>query len=212
MSGAPGRQTGVRTLVLATGNRGKLAEFAELLAPLALELRSLADLPGIELPPEGDDYERNAAAKALAAAQGSGLPALADDSGIEVAALDGAPGPLSARYGGSGLDDEARCARLLAALEKSGSRERRARFVCVAAFATPAGDVELASGECRGTILAAPRGSAGFGYDPIFQPEGYENSMAELPAELKNRISHRARALAALAPALARGFGALRAT
>ncbi len=210
MSPAPGRCGGARTLLLATGNRGKRAEFAELLAPLALELRSLAELPSVELPAEGEDYERNAVAKALAAARASGWVALADDSGIELTALGGAPGPLSARYGGAGLDDAARCARLLGALAASGSRERRARFVCVAAFATPAGAIELAHGECRGSILPAPRGSAGFGYDPIFQPEGYEVSMAELPAQVKNRISHRARALAALAPALARSFATLR--
>jgi XTP/dITP diphosphohydrolase len=173
-----------------------------------LELRSLASLPGFELPPEGDDYGRNASAKALVAAQTNGCAALGDDSGIEVAALGGAPGPLSARYGGAGLDDAGRSRRLLEALARSGSPDRSALFVCVAAFATPAGEVTLARGECRGSILAAARGGAGFGYDPVFQPEGYELSMAELPCELKNRISHRGRAIQALAPVLARVFGA----
>lgn len=208
MSAAPDAVAGPRTLLLATANRGKLAELAALLAPLGLELRSLAEIAGCELPPEGDDYERNATAKALAAARGSGLAALADDSGIEVAALGGAPGPLSARYGGAGLDDAGRCRRLLDELARSGSDDRSARFVCVAAFATPAGSVRVARGECRGTILPAPRGSAGFGYDPVFRPEGCDVSMAELPAALKNRISHRGRALEALAPELARALGA----
>jgi len=195
-----------RTLLLATGNRGKVAELAELLAPFGLALRSLAEAPGVELPPEGDDYAKNAAAKAAVAARATGLVALGDDSGIEVAALGGAPGPRSARYGGPGLDDAGRAARLLAALAESGSPDRRARFVCVAALATPDGTVSLVHGECHGRILAAPRGAGGFGYDPVFQPEGDDASMAELPAERKNRISHRGRAIAALAPALARAF------
>jgi XTP/dITP diphosphohydrolase len=201
---------GSHTLLLATANRGKLREFAALLAPLALELRSLAELPGIELPPEADDYERNATAKAQVAARASGLPALGDDSGIEVAALGGAPGPLSARYGGAGLDDAGRSRCLLEAVARSGGTDRSARFVCVAAFATPAGELTLARGECRGTILASARGSGGFGYDPVFCPDGYEASLAELPSELKHRISHRGRALQALAPVLARAFGVRR--
>lgn len=203
-----GRAQGARTLLLATGNRGKLAEFAALLAPLDLALRSLDEFPQAVLPPEGEDYAANAAAKATAAARATGLAALGDDSGLEVTALDAAPGPLSARYGGPGLDDAGRCARLLAALERSGSRDRSARFVCVAALALPDGAVELARGECHGQILPAPRGGAGFGYDPVFQPDGYAVSMAELPPALKNRLSHRGRALDALGPLLARTFGA----
>lgn len=190
-------------LVLATGNHGKRAELVELLAEHGLRLASLADFPGIALPEEGDDYAENAAAKALAVAEASGLPALGDDSGIEVAALGAAPGPRSARYGGAGLDDAGRSALLIEALDATGSADRSARFVCVAALARPDGSVTRAFGECRGRILRAPRGRAGFGYDPVFQPEGHAVSMAELPAGVKNRISHRARALAALAPALA---------
>ncbi len=196
-----------RTLLLATANRGKVAELAEMLAPLGLELRSLAEFPKAELPPEGDDYAENAVAKAVAATKATGLAALGDDSGIEVAALGAAPGPRSARYGGPGLDDAGRSARLVAALGRTGSADRSARFVCVAALAEPDGEVALARGECRGSILAAPRGAGGFGYDPVFQPEGHDVSMAELPAALKNEISHRGRALAALGPALARVFG-----
>ena len=198
------RASGARgfDLVLATGNRGKRAELAELLAPLGLRLASLAELPGIALPEEGDDYAENAVAKARTVAAASGLPALGDDSGIEVAALGGAPGPRSARYGGAGLDDAGRFALLLRELAASGAADRSARFVCVASLARPDGRVTSAFGECRGRILAAPRGEGGFGYDPVFQPEGHEESMAELAAGVKDRISHRARALAALAPAL----------
>ncbi len=190
-------------LVLATGNAGKRAEFAALLAPHGLRLASLADFPGVRLPEEGDDYAANAAAKARAVAQATGLPALGDDSGIEVEALGGRPGPRSARYGGSDLDDRARCARLLEELGATGDAARRARFVCEAALARPDGSVARAFGESRGRILDAPRGTGGFGYDPIFEPEGHAVSMAELPAATKNRISHRGRALAALAGALA---------
>jgi XTP/dITP diphosphohydrolase len=204
---APGARRGggalAFDLVLATANRGKRAELAELLAGHGLRLASLADFPGIALPEEGDDYAANAAGKARAVARASGLPALGDDSGIEVTALGAAPGPRSARYGGAGLDDAARSALLIEALDATGAADRSARFVCVAALARPDGSVTSAFGECRGRILRAPRGSGGFGYDPVFQPEGHAVSMAELPAATKNRISHRARALAELAPALA---------
>jgi XTP/dITP diphosphohydrolase len=190
-------------LVLATGNRGKRAEFAALLARHGLRLASLEDFSGIQLPAEGDDYAANAAEKARTVAQVTGFPALADDSGIEVEALGGRPGPRSARYGGPGLDDRGRCARLLQELAASGDAPRRARFVCEAALARPDGSLERAFGESRGRILEAPRGVGGFGYDPIFEPEGHTVSMAELPEPTKNRISHRGRALAALADALA---------
>jgi XTP/dITP diphosphohydrolase len=156
------------------------------------------------MPAEGDDYAANARAKALAVARAVGGPALADDSGLEVAALDGRPGPRSARYGGPGLDDAGRVARLLAELAASGSRDRRARFVCVAALALPDGTVETSRGECAGRMLAAPRGRGGFGYDPVFAPEGETRTLAELGEDEKNRLSHRARAVASLEPALRR--------
>lgn len=192
-------------LVLASGNAGKLAELRALLDGLGLHVRSLAEWPALRLPPEGDDYEANARAKALAAARVTGQRAIGDDSGLEVEALGGAPGPQSARFGGPGLDDAGRCAELLAALRAAGATSRRARFVCVIALATPAGAVETVRGECAGEILDAPRGAGGFGYDPIFRPEGFAESMAELPAETKNRISHRGRALARLRERLAAG-------
>ena len=194
-------------VVIATGNPGKVGEITAILGAESLRLRSLADFPEVELPEEGEDYEANAVAKARAAALITGLPALADDSGLEVEALGWGPGPGSARYGGPGLDDAARVARLLAALRDSPAPSRRARFVCVAALATPDGRTAVARGECAGQILPTARGRGGFGYDPVFAPEGRAVSMAELPAEEKNRISHRGRAFRALADAIRRLAG-----
>jgi XTP/dITP diphosphohydrolase len=200
------RRAGARTLLLATGNRGKLRELSELLAPLALELRSLADFPDVALPPEGDDYAENAAAKAVTAARATGLAAFGGDSGIEVAALGARPGPHSARYGGPGLDDAGRSAHLLAELARTGSADRSARFVCVAALARPGAAPTLVRGECRGRILAAPRGAGGFGYDPVFVADGTQVSFAELPEAEKSRLSHRGIALRALLPELRRAL------
>lgn len=191
-------------LVIATSNAGKLREFETLLRKLPLSLLSLETFPDVAMPQEGDDYRENALRKAGSVARATGLPALADDSGLEVAALGGAPGPGSARYGGPDLDDAGRLERLLAELAARGDPDRNARFVCVAALALPSGAVFTALGTCRGSLLGAPRGVAGFGYDPIFQPEGHGVSMAELPPERKNEISHRARSLAALTPDLRR--------
>lgn len=201
-------------LVVATSNRGKLREFGDLLRDPAIsggldfELRSLADAGKVELPPEGDDYEANAIAKARTAAVALGLPALADDSGLEVAGLGGAPGPHSARYGGPGLDDAGRVRHLLSELERSGGHDRSARFVCIAALALPDGEVSVARGDCVGRIAAAPAGVSGFGYDPVFEVEApgvtSGTTMAELPSDRKQALSHRGAALRALAPALAR--------
>lgn len=188
--------------VLATGNAGKLAEMRVLLASLPIELRGLGEVVGITLPAEGDDYAANAIAKAEAAARASGLPAVADDSGLEVDALGARPGATSARYGGSGLDDAGRVALLLRELAGVPARRRTARFVCVVALAVPGGETLAVRGACEGRILAAPRGSLGFGYDPVFAPEGREVSMAELSAGEKNSLSHRGRAVAALFMAL----------
>jgi XTP/dITP diphosphohydrolase len=152
--------------VVATGNPGKLREFRQVLRELPVVLHPLSDFPAVELPDEGDDYEANAVAKARTAARATGRPALADDSGLEVEALEGRPGPHSARYGGEGLDD--------------------------------AGRVSLLRGECDGRILPAPRGLDGFGYDPVFLPEGEAVSAAELEPERKNALSHRGRALRTL--------------
>ena len=226
-------------LLLATGNGGKQAEFRALLAPFALRVCGSRDVAGgVAFPEEGADYVANAVAKARAGCAASGWPALADDSGLEVLALGGAPGVHSARYGGSGLSARERCARLLAELAeheacaagvtgarrdaqdsraggrgsqdlRAGEFGREARFVCVVALALPSGGVRVRRGELAGSLLRAPRGDGGFGYDPIFQPAQpgaarAAKTLAELGAAEKNRISHRARALAALAPELAR--------
>jgi XTP/dITP diphosphohydrolase len=187
----------------ATANRGKLRELAALLSGLGLEVRGLDALPPVDFPDESDDYETNAVAKARAAAEASGLPAVGDDSGLEVDALGGAPGSRSARYGGPDLDDAGRVAHLLEALAHVEPGRRGARFVCVAALVTPAGAVEVARGEWPGRILGAARGVGGFGYDPVFWVDELGAAAAELPAALKNRVSHRARALAGLREALA---------
>jgi XTP/dITP diphosphohydrolase len=186
-------------VVVATSSAGKLREIRALLADLPVVLVGLAQLPPVTLPEEGDAYEQNARAKALAAAAQTGRIAVADDSGLEVAGLGGGPGPRSARYGGPGLDDAGRVAHLLRALRDLHGEARAARFVCVAAAATPAGRVVCARGECAGRIREAPLGEAGFGYDPVFEPSGETRSMAQLAPEEKQRRSHRARAFRALA-------------
>ena len=200
---APGA-TRLEEVVLASSNAGKLVEFRAILEAFRaggapqLRLRALAEFPPVEFPEEGDDYLANAVAKARAAATKLGVAAVADDSGLEVDGLDGAPGPRSARYGGPGLSDRARTAHLLIQMTGLWGDARRASFVCTAALAWPDGKILTARGECRGEILEGPRGGGGFGYDPVFQPDGYDHAMAELPDGVKNRISHRARALKAL--------------
>jgi XTP/dITP diphosphohydrolase len=190
-------------VVLATRNAGKAREVAAILADLGVQIDPLGD--EVTLPEEGDCYEANAIAKALAAARATGLVALGDDSGLEVDALGGAPGPLSARYGGAGLDDAGRIGALLRALEAVPDSERGARFVCVAALATPQGDVATARGVCEGRLLGAPRGTAGFGYDPIFAVGA--QTLAEVPAAAKDALSHRGRAFRELIPALRARLG-----
>ncbi len=181
-------------VIVATSNPGKLREIRALLGPLPVPLLGLDALPGLELPPEGDDYTANAVEKARAAAAYGRSPALGDDSGLEVEGLGGAPGPHSARYGGPGLDDPGRVARLLGALAGRENGARRARFVCAAALVTADGEVLTAFGECAGRIALAPRGESGFGYDPVFELDADGRTLAEIPAVEKNRISHRARA------------------
>jgi XTP/dITP diphosphohydrolase len=192
-----------RRLVVATGNAGKLREVRSILAGRGFTLCDLSSLPvdpPLRLPEEGPEYAPNAVAKARVVAAHFGLCALADDSGLEVEALGGEPGPYSARFGGPGLDDADRVRHLLAELASAvaAGGTRRARFVCHVALASPAGDLATASGECTGVIVEVPWGSGGFGYDPAFRPNGFERTFAELPEDTKNAISHRARALRAL--------------
>jgi XTP/dITP diphosphohydrolase len=186
-------------VVLATRNAGKLREVAAILAARSIEVVALPE--GVALPEEGDAYEANAIAKARAAARATGCVALGDDSGLEVAALGGAPGVRSARWGGYGLDDAARNERLLAALDGVPEAARGAQFVCVAAVATPDGRVATARGSCAGRILDAPRGAHGFGYDPVFGIGA--RALAELPEAEKDALSHRGRAFRALAAQIA---------
>jgi XTP/dITP diphosphohydrolase len=187
---------------LATANAHKLLEVRAILGDLPISLRSLEAFPEVVLPEEGDEYEANAVAKARAAADRAGRLALADDSGLEVEGLGGAPGPRSARFGGARLAAGERNAKLLEALRGMPAGARRARFVCVAALATHDGVVVVARGECLGRILENPRGRGGFDYDPIFEVDGRGKSMAELSPEDKNALSHRGRAFGALRDAL----------
>lgn len=191
-------------VLIATTNKGKQREYRALLRPLDALLVFPDDL-GIDLEVEEDGatYRENAAKKARAFAQASGLTALADDSGLEVDALGGEPGVRSSRYAGEGADDPRRRAFLLEKL-RAVPAPRAARFVCVIAVALPRGALHFAEGECRGEIVTAQRGAGGFGYDPVFRPEGRPVTMAELSAEEKNRISHRARAAQAAIPLLRR--------
>ncbi len=204
MSGGPGAEPEV---VVATSNPGKLREIREILGDLPVALRSLADYPGVHMPEEGGSYQENALVKAREVARATGRVALADDSGLEVEGLGGRPGAHSARYGGEGLDDAGRVAHLLRALEGVPREARRARFVCVAALATPGGAVATARGECAGRILDAPSGSGGFGYDPVFEASEVGVAMARLSAADKNRISHRARAFRGLRAAIEESTG-----
>jgi XTP/dITP diphosphohydrolase len=193
-----------RKLVLATGNPGKLREFRALLAGLAFAPLAQADF-GIEPPEEtGTSFLANALLKARHAAQAAGIPAIADDSGLEVDALGGAPGVYSARYSGPGADDAANNAKLLAALENTPAPQRTARYRCALAFIDPATQTELTSeGVWEGIILDAPRGTGGFGYDPYFWLPELNRTAAELDPQEKNRRSHRGLALRALRQQLA---------
>lgn len=188
----------IEKIVLATGNKGKLREFRGLLEGVFGNIVSLNDL---ESPPEvtedGETFRENALKKARAIAAYSGIPALADDSGLEVEALGGRPGVYSARYAGEGAVDTDNIAKLLSELQ--GVANRKARFVCFIALVTPGGKEVTAEGTCEGVILTEPRGEGGFGYDPVFFLPEYDKTMAEIPGELKNKISHRARACESLA-------------
>ena len=191
-------------LVLATRNPGKVREIAAIYDHLGIAWQSLGDFPEIgELAEAGLTYAENAAAKARTVSVASRLPALADDSGVEIDALDGAPGIHSARFLGRRATDAERNIRILSLLEDVPDGRRTARYRAAVAVALPAGSVRVFEGTCEGRIARTPRGNMGFGYDPIFVPEGEGRTMAELPADLKNRISHRARALQAAAPYVA---------
>lgn len=182
-------------LVIATRNPHKIREIRAILQIPGLELLSAGDFPGVpEIPEDGETFQENAVKKAMALAMATKQWAMADDSGLEVDALDGEPGVHSARFAGEPVNYEANNRKLLALL---GDRaDRRARFRCVLALSSPGGRVQIVEGLCEGTITREPRGAHGFGYDPVFVPEGHTQTFAEMEPEEKNRLSHRARALA----------------
>jgi XTP/dITP diphosphohydrolase len=187
-------------LLIATNNAGKMRELIGLLADLPLRLRQLSEFPQIEEVEEtGETFAENASLKARLYSRQTNLWTLADDSGLEVDALDGAPGVLSARYAGRNATDEDRNARLLTELGLTDDVRRTARFICAIALHDPAtGTTEIFNGMCEGRIAGHPRGHSGFGYDPLFIPSGYAHTFGELSDVVKQRISHRARALAAV--------------
>lgn len=186
-------------LLIATRNPGKIRELESLVGALPLRLRSLSEFPSIpEVEETGMTFTENAVLKAIGYASQSGLWTLADDSGLEVEALGGAPGVFSARYAGPEASDAERVTLLLDELSRTKDQQRRARFVCVIAVADLDGRVaHVAQGLCDGHLAHAPRGTGGFGYDPIFIPDGYQQTFGELPSEVKESISHRSRAFQA---------------
>lgn len=194
-----------RELVVASRNRHKLREIERLLAGVNARVLSLADYAEIpDIAETGETFADNARAKATAVAQATGKWALADDSGLEVDALGGRPGTRSRRFAGKDATDGERIAKVLGLMKEVSDDRRTARFRCAVAIAEPSGAVHEVSGTCEGTIARAPRGSGGFGYDPIFLPVGQSRTMAELSLDEKNAISHRGKALRAAVEALRR--------
>ena len=202
------RKLDTRTIVVASHNAGKIREIADLIGPFGFSAKSAADLKFEEPDETGTTFEENAAIKALASAKASGLPALSDDSGLVIDALDGAPGVYTANW--AERDDGSRdfawaMEKVEKALEEKGAKaleQRTARFVSVLCLAWPDGHTELFRGEVEGHVIWPPRGTQGFGYDPVFQPEGYAETFGEMSAEQKHgwkpgdaeALSHRARA------------------
>lgn len=200
---------GRQRIVIASGNRGKLAEIRELLSSLDLEVVPQSEF-GIEPAPEtGSTFRANALIKAFHAAECAGLPAIADDSGLEVAALGGRPGVHSARFAGSSATDEQNVRKLLDELAGARPERRGARFRCVAVYVGSRGDARplIAEGAWNGQILEARRGGGGFGYDPVFYDPEAGKAAAEMSSEEKNRVSHRGQAFRVLAGLLAERLG-----
>ena len=196
----------MRILVLATRNPGKVRELTTLLAGIPFEIRTLADFPTFEMPEEtGETYEANALIKARATAAHTGFLSLGDDSGIEVDALSGAPGVLSARFGGAGLDDRGRVELLLQRIAHVPDGQRGAHFRCVIAIVAPDGRETTVEGTCHGEIAREPRGAQGFGYDPVFFYRPFGTTFGEVGDDVKAKVSHRGLAAAAAKAALAHG-------
>ena len=197
------------SVVLATANPGKLAELARILADehADVTLASLADFPGApEVTETGATFAENALLKAHAIAEFTQLPTVSDDSGLCVDALNGMPGVLSARWSGRHGDDEANLRLVLGQVADVPDERRGARFVCVAALVLPGGGEHVTEGVVTGRLIREPRGENGFGYDPIFVPDGYDITTAEMAPADKDKISHRGRALRALAPVIRRSL------
>lgn len=183
-------------ILIATANRHKFQEISAILSRPGLELINMNEVPNApKVIEDGDTFEANAIKKAVALAAFTGLWTLADDSGLEVDVLNGAPGVYSARYAGEPSNDAANNQKLISALK--GNPNRRARFRCCIALSDPRGQARTVSGACEGRLLEELRGSQGFGYDPLFVPDGFSKTFAEIPESEKNTISHRAKALAA---------------
>ena len=194
-------------IVIATRNSGKIAEIQSIInnsdIKNVVEIETLLSYPDIpEIIEDGNTFSENAAKKALTVAKFTGHVSIADDSGLEVDALGGAPGVFSARFAGEKATDSENIKKLMSLLKDTPSGKRGARFVCVIAIATPSGDISLTEGECRGVIAAEERGTAGFGYDPVFVVPEYGKTFAELGSYVKNKISHRASALGRLSDIL----------
>jgi len=191
-------------ILLATNNPGKIAELRSMIAELPFEICGIADFPDIvEVEETGSTFGENARLKATGYALQTGVTAMADDSGLEVDGLDGRPGVLSARYGGEGTSFEKKMKMLLGELEKADSPDRSAQFSCAIAISDENGRILFESeGICRGRIALSPIGTGGFGYDPIFVPDGYEQTFGELSGAVKHNISHRSRAFSQIIPFL----------
>ena len=183
-------------IVLATGNKKKIEEIKRITADLPITILSLSDYPNCpETVEDKDTFEGNATKKAVEVCQCTGKAALADDSGLEVDALKGAPGVYSARYAGEGANDVKNNEKLLQELKNIPQDKRTAQFVCCVALALPGGDVKTFFGFAKGRIGLEPKGKTGFGYDPVFTPDGFDRTFAEMSGEEKDRLSHRGKAL-----------------
>ncbi|HQZ95061.1 MAG TPA: RdgB/HAM1 family non-canonical purine NTP pyrophosphatase [Pyrinomonadaceae bacterium] len=193
-----------RKLLIATNNQGKVAELQDLIADFPIELLSLADFPAVvEVDETGSTFAENAELKAAGYARQTSSFALADDSGLEVDALDGRPGVLSARYGGEATTFAEKISMLIDEMKAAESDERRARFVCSISIADTKGTILFtADGVCKGRIADSPRGAGGFGYDPLFIPDGFAQTFGELDRSTKQTISHRSRAFQQIIPFL----------
>ncbi len=197
----------MKQLVVATHNRDKVREISALLSGLGVEVLTLDSYPQIgPIVEDADTLEGNALLKAAAVGRATGLPSLGDDTGLEVHSLYGEPGVYSSRYSGEHATYADNVAKLLVSMKAFPPRRRGARFRCVLAFAAPGRSPQTVEGVCRGTILEKPRGTGGFGYDPVFLPAGYEKTLAEMDLSLKNSISHRGRAMREILPILKEYF------